>query len=185
MHPNPLLTSSRPSIGSRSSSTSRSHSSDHQAERELPPVTDWDHFSAWCRQNHRQALPASDETLTLYFRERRSQVSRDSRSLLGALALVCAILGVLAPALGLLFTHWTNGDLPMGLVTSGLFFAALQIIALGCAWPSRETTVGRAAATISALSLLLGTALILLVVQMGGLEAVESWLRTTPTPDAR
>ncbi len=145
--------------------------------RELPPVTDWDHFAAWCRQHGRQALPASDETLTLYFSDRRRAARRlEPTQGLGLLAITAAILGVLAPAIGLLATAFTSGNARFGLLTSILFFIGLQVVALGAGWSSRETPLGRAGWFIACLSTLAALSLGYLTAQHGGLPALENLL---------
>lgn len=143
-------------------------------QRELPPVTDWDHFAAWCRQNGRQALPASDETLTLYIHARRREKRHQPVDLLGLLAMMAAILGVLAPALTLLTIQFTAGNLRLGLLTSGLLFIGLQVIALGSGWSSRQTTLGRAGWSIACLSTLVAMALSAVISKRGGLTALET-----------
>lgn len=121
---------------------------------DLQPVKDWEHFAAWCRQNGRQALPASDETLTLYFQSQRRAKRVEPTTSLGWLAITSAVLGVLAPGIGLLTATLIGADLQLSFLISGLFFAALQIVALATGWSSRQSPLGRAGASIALLSAL-------------------------------
>ena len=160
----------------RSNFASRERNAIRSLGRELPAVTDWEHFAAWCRQEGRQALPASDETLTLYFHARRSAKKREPIQGLGLLALVSAILGVTAPVV--VFTVMTakSGQVQLSLISSGLLFIGLQVIALGSGWTSRETAPGRAGWLIGCLSSLVALGLGALLVNQGGISALENVL---------
>ncbi len=122
-------------------------------QRELPAVTDWEDFSAWCRKNGRPALPASRETLTLYFSDKRNRKEVVPNDRLGILALIAAIAGMLLPVVSGSTLYFKNGNLEFSLVLGLLIFIVSQTITLGTGWVSRETPAGKAGLLIAVIGL--------------------------------
>lgn len=127
----------------------------------MPAVTDWEHFATWCRLHGRQALPASPETLSLYFADRAANDPERKVGLLGMFSLGCAVTGILLPILLGMILGFATGNTNLTLLTCGLLFGGLQLIALGTGWVSREDTpMGQAGFLIAAVSSVLAIAVL-------------------------
>ena len=115
--------------------------------QELPAVTDWQDFTEWCRRERRQALPASDETLQLYFRAKAhlKQEAEAGVERLGWAALAMMVLGVLGPIGVFLAMAASTGELALSHQGALLLFAGMQLMAMTLGWASRESIAGRAA----------------------------------------
>ena len=146
------------------------------APNELPAVTDWQDFASWCRQEGRQALPASDDTLMRYStaKAERDQASMGDSQTLGWFALVIAVAALILPILAYLVVSAVTLDPRLSEKGALLLFSGLQLIALSCAWTSRETIEGRAAwrtACLASVAALLAT---YLVRDATALQAIKS-----------
>ena len=131
---------------------------------ELPAITDWEDFQNWCRQERRQALPASDDTLMRYAaaRAERDREAARPHDGLGWFAFVSAVSGVLLPILAYLILSATTGDPRLSQQGAVLFFVGLQLIALTTGWSTRASLPGRAAwRTACVVSLLVALAVYL------------------------
>lgn len=120
---------------------------------EMPPITDWEDFALWCQQHGRKALPASRETLSLYFADRQATHPERNFNTLGLLSLISAITGILLPILlGMFALLKGMENLDLMIRGCALLFVGLQLIAFGSGVVSRQSPVGRAGLTISIVS---------------------------------
>ena len=133
-----------------------SHPTTHR-RRELPAVTDWQDFAEWCGKEGRQALPASDDTLTQYFQAKAQHAREASRHVdgLGRFALGAAVAGILVPIGAYLILMAKTGDATLSLQGALLLFGGFQLIALASSWTTRESVCGQAAWRMATLASLL------------------------------
>ena len=133
-----------------------------QAPNELPAITDWQDFAAWCRQEGRQALPATEDTLMRYAdaKVQRDREAQGASQKLGWFALVIAVAALILPIVAYMIVSAVTLDPRLSEKGALLLFSGLQLIALNCAWSSRKTIEGRAAwrtACLASIAALLAT----------------------------
>ena len=114
---------------------------------ELPAVADWQDFASWCRQEGCQGLSASDETLMRYAEAKaeRDQASFGDSQRLGWFALAISVAALILPILAYVVVSALTMDPELSEKGALLLFSGLQLVALSCAWLSRETIEGRTA----------------------------------------
>jgi len=146
------------------------------APNEIPVITDWQDFASWCRQEGRQALPASDDTLQRYVaaKAERDQASQGDSQKLGWFALVVAVAALILPILAYVILSAFTLDPLLSEKGALLLFSGLQLIALCCAWSSRESIEGRAAWRTACLASIVAVIATYAVRDASALEAIKS-----------
>ena len=143
---------------------------------ELPAITDWQDFASWCRQEGRQALPASEDTLMRYVaaKAERDQAALGDSQKLGWFALIVAVSALILPIFAYVVVSAVTLDPRLSEKGALLLFSGLQLIALSCAWSSRESIEGRAAWRTACLASIVAIIATYAVRDASALEAIKS-----------